>query len=220
MHGVIAKPSQTDFALDLAGFGLGLGLAFYLHWDTTDLVWGLWLSSLVIGYASILLGIARARVEGRDPLSPTLLATKLFMVAFFTVHFGMFHFVHSVFLNLFFPVVPESGTGFGPGLAGYAEVLVRYWPWLIAAAIAERRGLLPGQAPVAAATARRSALPGFNPMQPYKNVVRMHLLIFFFAGTAAVGLHGFVIYAVVFAVYFWPWRGMGRLDGTRAPAAE
>ena len=31
----------------------------------------------------------------------------LFLLAFFTVHFGLFHFVHSMFVNQFFPI--ESG---------------------------------------------------------------------------------------------------------------
>ena len=41
---------------------------------------------------------------------------------------------------------------------------------------------------------------------PYKNVIRMHLLIFFFAGAGAMQLDNFAVYAVVYAVYFFPWR--------------
>jgi hypothetical protein len=42
---------------DLCGFAIGLWLAWALDWQTRDLVWGLWLSSLVIGYASIVYGL-------------------------------------------------------------------------------------------------------------------------------------------------------------------
>ena len=34
---------------DFAAFALGLSLAYGLDWQTTDLVWGLWLGSLVLG---------------------------------------------------------------------------------------------------------------------------------------------------------------------------
>ena len=50
-------------------------------------------------------------------------------------------------------------------------------------------------------------------MAPYRNVVRMHLLIFFFAFTSMAGADGALVYGVVYAVYFFPWR---LLRGRRA----
>jgi hypothetical protein len=47
---------------------------------------------------------------------------------------------------------------------------------------------------------------GGGMMEPYKNVVRMHLLIFFFAFAHFARLENFFVYAVVYAVYFFPWR--------------
>jgi hypothetical protein len=37
-------------------------------------------------------------------------------------------------------------------------------------------------------------------------VVRLHLLIFFFAAAHFLKLESFLVYAVVYAVYFFPWR--------------
>jgi hypothetical protein len=54
---------------------------------------------------------------------------------------------------------------------------------------------------------------------PYRNVVRMHLLIFFFAFASAMGLDSFGVYAVVFAVYFFPWRTLFRRPGSTVPTA-
>jgi len=48
--------------------------------------------------------------------------------------------------------------------------------------------------------------PGDSFMEPYKNVVRMHGLIFFFAFAHFARLENFFVYAVVYAVYFFPWR--------------
>jgi hypothetical protein len=133
----------------------------------------------------------------------------LFLLTFFTIHFGGFHFVHSVFLNLFFPVVDPKSF---PSEGLYTEVFRRYWPFLTAAFLAER---------VALRTAWNAPLDfrqrgGQNVLgAPYRNVVRMHLLIFFFAFASAMGLDSFGVYAVVFAVYFFPWR---TLLGRREPA--
>ncbi len=99
----------------------------------------------------------------------------LFLLTFFTIHFGGFHFVHSVFLNLFFPVVDPKSF---PSEGLYTEVFRRYWPFLTAAFLAERAALR---------TAWNAPLDfrqrgGQNVLgAPYRNVVRMHLLIFFFA---------------------------------------
>ncbi|HEY5551470.1 MAG TPA: DUF6498-containing protein [Opitutaceae bacterium] len=199
---------------DLCGFAIGLGLAWTLDWQTRDLVWGLWLSSLVIGYLSIVLGILggiNRMVVDNHPIGWLIgLGGGMFMLAFFTVHFGGFHFVHSVFLNQFFPISPETTGSFGPGASGYFLVLANYWPWLFAAALAERavlakawRGIVPNEP--RKDKPHPMAKPGFNPGAAYVNVVRMHLLIFFFAGVAFAGIESFAIYAVVYAVYFFPW---------------
>jgi hypothetical protein len=62
----------------------------------------------------------------------------------------------------------------------------------------------------------RQSLGSVLLFRPYLNVVRLHLLIFFFAAAHLVRLDGFAVYAVVYAVYFFPWRLVTR----RAPAAE
>src|SRR3954469_1552470 len=156
------KPSNTapgsnrwaDAWLDGLAFVVGLGMAWYFQWETRDLMWSLWLSSLVIGYAMIVwsifgTGIFIAWKAAKEPglaqaskgnvalVGSILLGGGLFMLAFFTVHFGLFHFVHSVFLNTFFPVNPALPGSF-PGFALYREVFQRYWWFLPAAAIAER----------------------------------------------------------------------------------
>jgi hypothetical protein len=143
----------------------------------------------------------------------------LFLLAFFTVHFGMFHFVHSAFLNSFFPVNPGHARSF-PGLSLYLEVFQRYWWFLPAAAIAERAAFRwrpeepegpPDTEVTAEAIAARQVRHlkvgvGGGMMAPYKNVIRLHLLIFFFAAAHFARLDNFIVYAVVYAVYFFPWR--------------
>ena len=192
-------------------------------------MWSLWLSSLVVGYASLVwmitaplremaFGLAHDRgtievmLGGKVVTVGLVGAGTLFGLAFFTVHFGGFHFVHSVFLSAFFPITVEGSAPRGfPGPAVYLEVLRRYWWFLPAAAIAERAAFWPKPAPapdtaVTPAAIARRIRRGDPMMAPYKNVMRMHLLIFFFAFVHFVRLENFAVYAVVYAVYFLPWR--------------
>ncbi|MSU46450.1 MAG: hypothetical protein EXS42_04840 [Lacunisphaera sp.] len=217
---------------DALAFAAGLALAWFDHWQTKDLVWSLWLASLLVGYAMIVWGIfgpgafiatkawsdrAMLQNESKAPVAAAgavMLIGGLFLLAFFTVHFGMFHFVHSVFLNSFFPIDP--GRNNWPEAALYLQVFREYWPFVLVAAVAERRAFLlapadpgpPDTSVKAADVNRRLANPksGFTGMMaPYKNVVRLHLLIFFFAFAHFAKLDSFLVYAVVYAVYFFSW---------------
>lgn len=195
---------------DAVAFVAGLAVAWYAGWNTTDLVWSLWLASLVVGYAMIVwLIFSRAT-------TPALLVGGLFLLAFFTVHFGLFHFVHSVFLSFLMPV--DNGPGaalFNGGL--YAEVVRRYWMFLPVAVLAEREHFRRGPPAATAKEAFRAFTDkkGSALMAPYRNVIRLHLLIFFFAAAHFLKLDNFLVYAVVYAVYFFPWR---LLLGTKAKA--
>jgi hypothetical protein len=211
MNAIVRRPLDSPL-YDLLGFALGLGISWHYGWQTRDLVWTLWLSSLVIGYTTIVLGILggvrRVVTDGTPAMIALAVAGGLFMLAFFTFHFGLFHIVHSVFLNLFFPLVQGKPGDPTPTLGLYLHVLASYAPWLLAAAVAERTALIEAW--------RAEPKPGdkgpvsFNPMAPYRNVVRMHLLIFFFAGASIARLESLWVYAVVYVVYFFPWRLLWR----------
>jgi len=48
----------------------------------------------------------------------------------------------------------------------------------------------------------------------------MHLLIFFFAGCWLLKIDNFLIYAVVFSVYFFPWSELKKQRPGKTPAAN
>ena len=56
-NNVGADRGWTDAWPDAVAFAGGLGLAWHFQWETRDLVWSLWLSSLVVGYAMIVWSI-------------------------------------------------------------------------------------------------------------------------------------------------------------------
>jgi hypothetical protein len=205
---------------DGLAFAAGLGLAWRTGWETRDLVWSLWLASLTVGYATIVWGALQPAVvqfrEGAAARGVAALVGGLGLVAFFTVHFGLFHAAHAAFLGQFFPLVPGQRHDFvDPGLL--AEVVRRYGWFVPVALLAERQAFRPAAVPpeppamsvraadIAARKARQAA-GSATMFRPYVNVVRLHLLIFFFAAVHFAELESFAVYAVVYALYFFPWR--------------
>lgn len=193
-----------ELALDLFAFLATLLFAVQQRWSTTDLVWSLWLSSLLLGYLYLLASLAgqahRGTQRSGHPLGRmALVGGALLTLLFFTVHFGMFHLVHGIFLSTFFPLTPD---GYFPDLLGnqgyvsvfggmIAVVLGRYWPFLLATLLSRLDSY-------------RTAFHSERAMaQPYYGVVRMHLLIFLFAFMQALGLEGFSLY-VLLLFYFFP----------------
>ena len=191
---------------DALAFVAGLVIAGIAGWDTGDLIWSLWLSSLVVGYAMIVWTIfscAWGRVGE--------MLGGVFLLAFFTVHFGMFHFVHSMFLGQFFPIDGVRGSG----APDYLQVLGRYWIWLPVAFFAERAAFKKPPPRVSSTSVKAADIDarkarGAEMFKPYLNVVRLHLLIFFFAAAHAMKWENFSVYAVVYAAYFFPWRLLRR----------
>jgi hypothetical protein len=200
-------------ATDLVLFAATLLLAALQHWSVTDLVWGLWISSLLVGYTLIvtyaLAQPLQVRGDHRLPRTLLALAGSLFLIAFFTLHFGGFHFVHSIFLNAFFPLTGADVFGTSPPeTAGWwfaliGEAVRRYWPFVLFSALSAREAF-------------RRAGGGSDDaplMAPYKNVVRMHLMIFVFAFLSITGLEGWGLW-ILLCFYFFPvgallrtWRG-------------
>lgn len=214
---------------DALAFAVGLGAAWWAGWSSADLVWSLWLSSLVVGYATIVwivgqrAGAMAAIAWGTrtDPLSSpwvvaaffgVILFFAAFTLGFFTVHFGGFHYVHSQLLLNFFPLdAPGAASANWADRATYLEVLRRYWIFLPSAFLSHRAAFLRKPLPVDRERWLES-LTGSGKknrdqfLDPYRNVMRMHGLIFFFFLAHFAKLDNFVLYAVVYVVYFFPWR--------------
>ncbi len=177
--------------LELFLFGATVLMAWRFGWQARDLVWSLWLSSLVVGYAIIVTQLykrfTRRVAGGRHPFAA--LGSSLLTLAFFSLHFGIFHYVQGMFLNSFSPLVDES---LWP--SGVFPVLFRdYWPFLIAAFALRWPQLNIRHQP------RR-----FGPGYAYKNVIRMHFLIFALAAVKSVTVPPLLLYALVYAVFFLP----------------
>jgi hypothetical protein len=236
-----APRSWSSALPDLVAFLVGLAVVWVRGWSTTDLIWSLWLSSLVVGYALIvwavlqpaleLLGLGwrhRAEVEASPAwtnpmqrmlfLGIALIGATLYL-AFFTFHFGGFHFIQSEFLLDGYPLgFPYHEMN----RATLAEVVRRYWPALPSAFLARRYAFTRrmfggvrhrlnerGAAPAGASASTRSRWDEMAESRvsgPYLQVMRMQVVIIAFGAVHALRRESFAVFAVIYALYFFPWR--------------
>ena len=86
-----------------------------LGWGTIALVFLYWLENLILGV------VALARMTGASVKNgPAGLIGMAFLGPFFTVHYGMFCFVHGVFVATFANIAEDNATGF-PSPFGLVE---------------------------------------------------------------------------------------------------
>lgn len=237
---------------NLLAFAFGLGLAYFQRWEVTDLVWSLWLGSLVIGYLTIFSALGAVAYLGlhavkqkefdqakRIPIIAAGAGFGLFILGFFSFHFGGFHAGHSVFLQSFFPIADIPGDGFGSAfmnppllwVLAFKHLLKPYGLFLLPAIVVERQMVFRPIVDVFKTLHSDSNQTNFNQagsligesplksaiFRPYLNVIRMHLLIFFFAFSAILNINSFAVYAVVYFVYFFPWAELKKVRHRNIP---
>lgn len=93
-----------------------------LHWQVFPLLLLYWLENVAVGFFNVL------RMATADPADPGSWIGKFFMIPFFCVHYGMFCFVHGIFVFALFgeskfgapfevlqnvlPAIQRTGLGF------------------------------------------------------------------------------------------------------------
>lgn len=209
-----------DLARELIAFVLTVICAIAFRWEAKDLIWSLWTSSLCVGYCFIVVTIAASVLSADQPGQLGVFAFfGLLMLAFFTFHFGMFHFVHGVFLHHFFPLDPAEEGSFPNMAMVFVTCLSLYWPVVLATFISRLPDFKSAGLTADILSSHRGK--GGDPfLKPYANVIRMHILIFVFAGLAAFHVSRYAIFPVI-AFYFFPW-GMvfGKKAATEQPPAS
>jgi len=275
---------KSEIAIDIVVFAGTVAFAAYQNWTAKDIIWSLWISSLVLGYSFIifssltifLYGKARSSrniksskksslintpplffnfniivltlvlirwsspvkwliilgsiifaamsillrdrsIDSGEPALKNLVRRALwrlftylpmvvFILGFFSVHFGFFHFIHSIFLNGFFPIIEVSPFGKTPDemVVFFSDLIGRalgeYWPFIVFSAFSRINDY--GKA------LRKPGGPHMG--LPYANVVRMHLMIFVFAALYAIRLQSYAVYPVLF-FYFFPFGPIVRV---------
>lgn len=88
-----------------------------LGWKVFPLMFLFWSENVIIGVLNVL------KMLAANPESPAAWIGKLFVIPFFCVHYGMFTFVHGVFVILLFGGGAEGHAGFPEVHAFWSQML-------------------------------------------------------------------------------------------------
>jgi len=208
-------PLWLQLVISLLSFFIIFILARIENWTAGNMVWSLWITSLITGYCYLFAGIV-SNTLGSEILSEDSLINRLFQgsvhsgikygllilgilfqLVFFSVHFGLFHFVHSIFLSQFFPILDRSFERFSDFLFFVSTSLKAYWPvilFTLFASIRKFQRILSQNEPNYAKRA-------------YVNVIKIHISIFLFAGLSITGINEWIL-SLIFIIYFFPFSAV------------
>ncbi len=210
------ESDETEEKPEEGGGGSGpgcFGCATAFFFGILGLLGGAGLSRYVFGslgclglISGLVYAVSSRRWFGLDPERPGIRAINgipegLFTFGFFMGHFGGFHFGHAVFLGFLVPatievsVIADSVIGLRAYLSTFLGMLiVTYWPYIASVAI-KNFGVY--------RQALKDSSEGDAMILPYRNVIRIHLMIFVLAPLAMAEL-GFLVTVVVLFFFFFP----------------
>ena len=187
-------------------------------WGATPLVALYWLENLVIGVFTVLRMIATLAGNIANVFA------VLFIVPFFTLHYGMFCFGHGVFIQALATSGSTSGTPDMPGLVSWAMQSGQGMVWFMVAIIVINLALygvdylMKGEF--------RDASPMVEMFAPYGRIVTLHVAILLGAVLAIAaneplwGVVFLIFLRVVFGVIVSAIRQRKLDRASHAPAKE
>lgn len=189
------RPTRRSLIRSGVAFAATVACAAVFDWQAGDIAWGLWISSLCIGYVTVIaaLLIEEIPLRRREDKGGNALFFIGFMLVF-TLHFGLFHVMHCFGLNQLLPL--DTGQEGGPNFfVLLGRSLWRYWP-LVLLNLFYRLGDL----------RRLNTAPGSHDAiaKPYINVVRLHLMIAAVAILNEMGVRWLALVPVLLGCFF-PW---------------
>lgn len=155
-----------------------IGIIFW-GWDWRGVLILYWLENITVGVGTLINILSApndsAELVGKPdvPASSSHIqikgtAAKLFYAGFFTIHYGMFTFVHGIFVALI-----VSGTMWGEEL-GWPDIRMALLAWVLGSLI---------QLAWLVQERRNSAIPrpsvGESFMKPYGRIIALHLSVIF-----------------------------------------
>jgi len=116
------RPSVV--ALVLANLVPVFGVVVF-HWEVFPLMFLFWFENLIIGVFNVF------KMLAANPESPLGWAGKLFVIPFFCVHYGMFTFIHGIFVILLFGGGMRHGGGFPNAETFWRIAMENHLGWAI-----------------------------------------------------------------------------------------
>ena len=141
----------------------------FLGWNAFLIIFLFWFENLTIGFYNIL------RMLFSEPGDIIKWPVKLFMIPFFTFHYGMFTFGHGIFVVGFFGKMINLGTG-TPSLELIINIIARFNLGYAVLAVFFSHGFSLIYNYIIRKEYRYSSLKTLM-LKPYSRIVIMHLVI-------------------------------------------
>jgi hypothetical protein len=138
-------------------------------WEVFPLLFLFWSENVIVGVFNVL------KMLAANPESPLTWAGKLFIIPFFCVHYGMFTFVHGIFVVGFFGGQFKQGAPFPDADLFWRVLRENHLGWAILG-LTLSRGISFVTNYLGSGEYRRASLPQLM-QQPYGRVVVLHLTI-------------------------------------------
>jgi Family of unknown function (DUF6498) len=155
-------------ALLLANLVPVFGVLF-LHWEVFPLMFLFWSENVIVGVFNIL------KMLTANPESPVSWAGKLFIIPFFCVHYGMFTFVHGIFVVALFGGGMKHGVGFPTPETFWHIMQENHLGWAVLG-LAVSRAISFATNYIGNGEYKRASLPVLM-QQPYGRIVVLHIAI-------------------------------------------
>lgn len=167
MRSIFLRPS----VLALAGANLLpiYGLSF-LGWRTFEVLVLFWLENVVIGVFNV------ARMVAVRPRDAEGWVSKVFVVPFFVIHYGLFTMIHGIFVVAIFDGGEDVPAAAGPSLGAILEIVNRYQLWWGAVALGVSHGVSFVWNYLRAGEYQRLTIVQLM-KQPYERVVVLHITV-------------------------------------------
>lgn len=196
---------NNDTAVEVVTFAGTLALAYFSGWHTKDLIWSLWLSSLSIGFLSVLVSGGRRVIRPDATIVERILsfAGTIGAIGLFTLHFGTVHYVYASILDLLMPLMDHPGRVYigqltwrgGTSFAFWETLsiaIVQYWPVVLLNAARDRSTVLSS-----------SVMTG-KEIGPYLAILKLHFIVIGLGACYALGVDTFPVYAAVYTLLYSP----------------
>ena len=141
----------------------------FLHWEVFPLLLLFWFENVILGALNVL------KMLFASPANPIGWAAKVFIIPFFCVHYGMFTFVHGVFVVGLFGGGFKSGAGFPNAETFWRAAQESHLGWAILG-LAVSHAVSFATNYLGRAEYRQASLPALM-QQPYGRIVVLHLTI-------------------------------------------
>lgn len=140
-----------------------------LHWEVFPLMFLFWSENVIVGAFNVLKMLCAAP---EDPLS---WAGKLFIIPFFCVHYGMFTFVHGIFVVALFGGGLQHGAGFPTPETFWRILKENHLGWAVLG-LAASRAISFATNYLGNGEYRRASLQQLM-QQPYGRIMVLHIAI-------------------------------------------